>query len=476
MIRKLLYLCLGLIVPAIPLQGLAQDTARTSREQELEHRIERLEKRLKELEDRLGEAAPPAPAVAQLEERLTGIEEDLKKYREPLTFRPYWKEGLSFETNNGAFEIKIGGRIQNDWAFISEDRDLRFFLGDFEDGAEFRRARLYISGTVYDRLEFKAQYDFADGDADFKDAYLGLKKIPYVGGIRVGQFKEPFSLEELTSSNYITFMERGLPNVFAPARSTGVMLRNHFLEERLTFAVGVFRNSNDFGQGDGEGEFNVTTRLTGLPWFEEEGRKLLHLGFGYSRRSPEDDMVRFSERPEAHLAPRFVDTGMISAKEIDLFGGELAFVYGPFSLQGEFIYADVESDGPPDDFRDRNPDFYGYYVMASYFLTGEHRPYKTSSGYFDMVRPKRNFNFWGENEERGWGAWEVAVRYSSLSLSDDSVTGGELDDITLGLNWYLNPNTRMMLNYVYADLDADGPWVPSVGAAHILQMRFQLFF
>ncbi len=472
------YLWLGLMVVALSGKAFADEPGPSVRERELERRLERLEERLMELENRLAESEgnPERKPAAELEDRVATIEEDLEKYRDPLTMRPYWKDGLNLETNDQAFKLRFGGRIQSDWAFISEDRNVRRLLGDFEDGAEFRRARLFVSGTVYDRIDFKAQYDFAGGDVGFRDVYFGLRDIPYVGLLRVGHFKEPFSLEQLTSSNFMTFMERALPNALVPARNMGIMFRNHVLNDRLTYAVGVFRESDAFGDADGEGEFAVTTRLTGLPWYADNGRKLLHLGFGYSHRSPEDDMIRFRQRPEAHLAPRFIDTGMISAEELDLFGGELALVYGPFSLQGEFIYAAVESDGPPDDFRERNPDFYGYYAQASYFLTGEHRSYRTSGGYFDMVRPRKNFNLWDEEGERGWGAWEVAARYSSLELSDDGVTGGSLGNISLGLNWYLNPNTRLMLNYVYADLDADGPLVPSVGDANILQMRFQLFF
>jgi phosphate-selective porin OprO/OprP len=110
-----------------------------------------------------------------------------------------------------------------------------------------------------------------------------------------------------------------------------------------------------------------------------------------------------------------------------------------------------------------DPSFSGYYAYASYFLTGEHRAYKNSSGTFDRVKPKTNFG------KGGTGAWEVALRYSGLDLNDAPIQGGELEDITFGLNWYLNPNVRAMFNYVLADLD-------TVGNADIVQLRFQIDF
>ena len=129
-------------------------------------------------------------------------------------------------------------------------------LDNLESGVEFRRARLYMSGTIYKNVFFKAQYDFADGDARFKDVYVGVKKIPIIGHIKIGNFKEPFSLEELTSSKYITFMERSVAtSAFAPSRHHGVMAYNTVpgTDDRATWAVGMFRNSDGYGRTrDGE--------------------------------------------------------------------------------------------------------------------------------------------------------------------------------------------------------------------------------
>lgn len=395
--------------------------------------------------------------VQELEERLDAMEEERAQAG---TFRAYWKEGLRFGTADGAFKLKVGGRIQNDWAFFEQDRKLENQVGNMQDGTEFRRARLYISGTVYDRVEFKAQYDFAGGETEFKDVYLGLNRLPVVGNVRVGHFKEPFSLEELTSAKYITFMERGLPNGLAPYRNTGIMFQDHELDERMTWAVGLFRDADSDGDGSGDGEYNVTARVTGLAVYEDEGSKLAHFGIACSHRNLGDDL-RFRERPESHLAERLVDTGEFHADNMDLLGLEAAMVYGPGSIQAEYVQAMVDGDNGSD------PDFCGYYVEASYFLTGEHRNYKRSDASFDRLRPKSNFL----GKEGGSGAWQVAARYSHIDLSDSGISGGELDTVAAGLNWYLNPNTRVMWNYVFA-----GPSDKCSGQASIFQTRFQIDF
>ena len=396
--------------------------------------------------------------VRTLEERLSGVG---AKDEDATAFNAYWKEGLHLDSVDGAFKLKIGGRIQNDWAWFDQDGALDRQVGNWQDGTEFRRARLYIKGVLYDKVEFKAEYDFADGDSDFADVYLGLKDLPHVGRLRIGHFKEPFSLEYLTESKYITFMERGLPNALVPQRNTGIMVQNHVLDDRATWAFGVFRETDDFGDGDDDGGYNITGRITGLPIYEDEGSRLVHLGIAYSHRNPSDNDQRYSQRPESNQASELVDTGEFSADDADLVGLEAALVCGPASFQGEYIAAMVDRDAGPD------PDFYGLYIQASYFLTGEHREYSRSRGAFTRVRPNKNFL----GEEGGLGAWELAARYSHLDLEDAGINGGELDDFSIGANWYLNPNTRVMLNWVFADADDRYD-----GEGNILQMRFEIYF
>lgn len=366
-----------------------------------------------------------------------------------------WKDSFYFNSPDGDFKLKFGGRLNADFSFADADQDLEAALGPIEDASEFRRARLYVSGTIYKRVEFKVQYDFAGGDADLKDAYIGFKDTP-IGDVKVGHFKEPFSLEELTSSNYITFLERGLNNVFAPSRNTGIQVSDG--GDRYTWAVGAFRESDDFGFSEGDGKLNLTGRVTGLPVYADKGSRLVHLGLGLSSKDLGDARFRYRQRPEAHLSPRFVDTGSFDAERALLADLELAVVSGAFWATAEYTVADMDA-GPLGD-----PSFDSYTVEAGWFLTGESRPYKKSSATFDRVKPKGIFG-----KDGGRGAWEIAGRVSSLDLGDAALDGGKLDDISLALNWYPNPASRVMLNWVHAD-QAD------LGEADFILLRLQVTF
>jgi phosphate-selective porin OprO/OprP len=298
-----------------------------------------------------------------------------------------------------------------------------------------------------------------------------MRNIPVLGAITAGHFKEPFSLEELTSSRFITFMERALPNNMVPGRNLGIMASDARKlwddQKRLTWALGLFRDRGDEDEGEtffrSDGGYDMTGRVTCAPWYADGGEKVAHVGVSYSLRHPEDP-IRYRARPEAHfIEERFSDTGNFVSEWVNLFGAEAAVVYGPFSVQSEYIGNHVESDETGD------PCLNGWYVQGSYFLTGEHRNYKTSKGAFDRVHPKKNFR-----EDGGWGAWEVALRYSYLDLDDSRLPDEATDmhDVTVGLNWYLNPNVRVMWNYIRSC--ADGLDVSN--AADIFAMRMQVDF
>ncbi len=398
------------------------------------------------------------------------LKKEAKEDISPEEMDVYWKNGFRFESQDKNFKLKLGGRLLNDWGYIDGDSDVenRFDKrDDFGSGTEMRQGRLFIQGILYDSLMFKAQYDFAGGDADFKDTWFGFKDVPYVGNIKIGHFKEPFSLEELTSRKYITFMERSLPGqTNVPGRNTGFMIYDTAFEKNMTWAFGGFRETDGFGNGFGDDEiYNLTTRMTAAPVYKDNGKKVLHLGLSYSHKWLDDNAtIDFSANPESHLTTEFVDTDFVSsngirADDVDLLTPELAMVYGPFSLQGEYMYGFVDTKD------NGNVDFKGYYVQGSYFLTGEHRNYDRSSGAFGRVKPSENFNM----QKGGIGAWEAAFRYSNVDLNDKDIDAGEMDDYTLGLNWYLYPNLRIMFNYIYSDLE-------DVGDTNIFQSRFQLDF
>lgn len=375
---------------------------------------------------------------------------------EAAEWKTKWSNGHKVESDDGAFALKFGGRIQADYTQASGDDAIE---GDLEDGFEFRRARLFFEGDIYEKVSFKAQYDFAGGEASFKDVWIALAVGP--GDLQFGHFKEPFSLEELTSSKYLAFMERSLPvEAFAPSRNSGVGY-SASSGDRFNWGVGAFYDADDFGVSTDEDAVNITGRLGFRPLYEDEGRRMIHLGIAATRKDIGDGAsFRFRARPEAHFTTRFVNTNNFAADSSTILGAEVAGVFDRFWFASEYIQNDVDSPVAGD------PTFDGLYAQAGFFLTpGDYRRFKTSSGSFDRQKPS---SVWGM-DEGGTGAWEIAARYSTVDLSDQGINGGEQDNYTLGLNWYPNPATRLMINYVHADIQ-------DLAEADFFMLRWQVDF
>lgn len=377
-------------------------------------------------------------------------------------FNVYWKNGLKAENKTGDIKIKIGGRLQTDAMFISQDDSLNNHF-DAQNGVEFRRARIYTSGTIYRNIKFKFQMDFAGGQAVIKDAYIQLTKIPVVGDLRVGNFKEPSGLAMLTSSKYITFMERPLGNAFDNDRNIGAMLFNQYFDKRVSLFAGYFYPTDNSGKYQGN-KYNLVFRLAGLPYYEvNNGYKVLHLGISYAHQFEDNSELNYGIRPEAHLAPKYLNLSIDEANNFNDLVGEFLIIYNSISVEGGFSKINLNT-GTNSKLDKSSYNFYTYNGSISWFITGEHKNYVKSKTVFDKVTPKKNFG-----QDGGIGAWELAFRYSSINLTDADLAGGQISDITAGLNWYLNPATKVALNYIYSD-------VKNLGKANIFQMRFQIVF
>ena len=364
-------------------------------------------------------------------------------------FNSIWNNGFKTTSSDGDFKLKFGGRIMFDYAFWNTNLN---GTDESFSGSEFRRVRLFNSGQVYKNVKYKVQFDFDGDGASFKDVYMEITKVPFVGNVKVGHFKEPFRLEALTSSKYMTFMERGLPIAFSPERNVGLMLHNSYMDNKLSIQAGIFQN----GLSDEEqnGNRNITSRISYLPINNND--QLLHLGIGFSSRKNSDNTYSVSTRPENHMGNKLISASIENVEQTNLIGTEMAWVMGPLSVQGEYIMNTVDAD--------ETYNFTSYYGQISYFLTGEKRKYKNSLAGFDRVSPGKNLG------NDGMGALELAARYSSMDLSE--ANGGILNDITLGLNWYLNPSTRIMFNYVMGVADVNSEDINE----NTLQMRMQIDF
>ncbi len=423
---------------------------------------------------------PPEPAD---EEGIGGWWKKLERgLVDPITeTRYFWREGLWIESPKGNFKLKVGGKFMADAGKIDADDTIgKAFTGieDEKEGIVFRRLEPYVLGSLWDRLDFKFEMDFAN-IREIKDIWVDFREIPYLGHLKAGHFGQPMSLEDQTSSRDTTFVERALPVLaFPPGLDMGIAATNTALQERMTWAVGVFLVTGSF-TNVGEARDRLTEylgtslagRVTYLPVYRDEGREMIHLGFSYNRQfintRRADSKIRFSARPETYLTDRrAADTEVFFAEGVEIFNPELAWVAGPLSFQSEYFRTFIHSG------ETGNPVFWGWYAQGSYFLTGEHRPYDRQYGVFDRIRPKKNFAP-GKGQ---WGALEMAARYSVLDLSDRGVQGGKGRNFTVGLNWYLYATMRVMLNYIHSVTeDRVNPPIDR-GRLNIYQMRVQLAF
>jgi phosphate-selective porin OprO and OprP len=397
--------------------------------------------------------------------------------QEPPRSQIYLQEdGLHVDSKDLHLKMKFGGRIQYDVGTVDADAAAESAFPDLDArGNMFRRVRPYVSGTLHDRLHFKAEVEFTSSgsfEPQLMDSYIRLREIPLFGEIQAGHMKEPFSLEELLSNSDTTFMELSLPiDAFAPAYNLGVMSRRTFVDQSMTLALGGFWNTgpltfDDFRQTIEEADvFHLTTRVTALPWYADQGGRLLHLGVSYSHAFQDDDETKYSTLPESYLVnEKLVSTGNFFTDATDRLNPELAIVVGPFSVQSEFSYALGQA----------TPDvhFWGYYLYGSFFLTGESRPYDRDRAIFSQLKPLHAFRPWcGE-----WGAWELGLRYSYVDLNSGDIQGGKEKNITFGLNGYLSTNLRLIFNYVHARVEDLAEPGGDHGTLNIFQGRFQVVF
>jgi phosphate-selective porin OprO and OprP len=346
-------------------------------------------------------------------------------------------------------------------------------VGYIENGGDFRRARLTAKAALANNMNALMQFDFAaQGRPTFTDVWVEWTDLPLVGTVRVGQWKHPFSLEVVSSFRYTTFMERSsLFQAFTPFRHIGIGAYNHTEDLMSTWAVSYLRTGQDqFGDSlSTHGGNGCAGRVTRVLWYDEsEGRSYAHVGGAYFLNVPPNHSTSFRSIPEIFVGqnandgvgtagfavpgvfdgtPFFVNTGTLTnVDHVHTFGLEGLWVYGPLSVQAEAMAATVDRATAATAVLD------GAYVQAGYFLTGEHRPYDRTNGAIDRVKPFEDFFLVGTDSglERGIGAWELALRFSHIDLNDDTISGGEMDNLTLGVNWYCNPNCKVVFNYVHS--------------------------
>jgi phosphate-selective porin OprO/OprP len=399
-----------------------------------------------------------------------------------LTMSASWNNGLELATKNKDFRVHVGGRTQFDSSWfavpenVNDDPSLR---NPIHDGVDFRRARLRVDGTMWEQIEWAAEFDFVNS-AGASPAFPGVTnatslvaptdlwwtftKLPVVGNMRVGNQKEPIGFEHLTSSRFLNFMERsfnqdafygGFVNGFSP----GVQFFDTAFDERTTWAVGVFKPGNNlFASSAENGVYSITGRLTWLPWYVDDGRGLLHLGASARQAGMENSTYRWRTRgPEraglSALWPLYADTGIIEGDNMQQYNFEMASVLGPWTFTAEYLFNPIHNAASYLKPTVGTVMYHGGYVEVLYFLTGEFREYRRAGGVFERVIPHENAFFAnsGDGTTGGLGAWQIGFRYNYLDLNDKGLNGGILNDYTAGLNWFLNPNMKVQFNYSITD-------------------------
>ncbi|MDF2818093.1 MAG: porin [Stenotrophomonas rhizophila] len=341
--------------------------------------------------------------------------------------------------------------------------DLNDFSGAdaFEDDDAVRRkefgATLKKKG-VYDAMVY---YDFqADTWLDvffrFESKAVFGKDI---GRFRFGYMKTPVGLDSNTSSRAGSFVETALPvQAFYAGRRTGA----EWVLERPQYLMQVGAYGGKDLQGDNPG---TTQAVRGVWTPVKAPGDVIHLGLAYSQENPRgyrdgrdvhfNASARLRARPEAGLTDiRLVDSGsLVTADQIRRTGLEGIYIHGPFSVQAEALRTTVTRDGKPDYTGD------GQYVMGSWIVTGESRPY--SAGAVANVKPAHDY-----------GAVELLARYSRIDLDDADVFGGRQHDWTVGANWYLTSHFKFQANYVWADASRRGVRTKP----EIFELRAQVHF
>lgn len=366
--------------------------------------------------------------------------------------------------------VTVNGVFQADAGWIHQDSASEAQYGQIQDGSNFRRARLSAKGAVTEYTNYFFQMDFGFfGRPTFTDVWVEQTKVPLFGNVRIGQWKQPFGLETVSSFRYTTFMERSvLFQPFTPFRHIGIGFYDHSDDLTMTWAASAFRTGQDQFGGtlSSDGGYGAAERVTFLPYWERKGESYLHVGMGHFLNAPPGDSVRFRTIPEFFVGangpgavgtsgqavpggsdgtPFFIDTTTLTGISCyNVLGTELLWVDGPVSVQSEAMVNMVNQGGGS------TAALPGVYAQAGYFLTGEHRPYDRNTGTIDRVIPRSNLTFSGTPSNPGLGAVEVAGRWSYLDLNDSAIRGGTIMDYTAGVNWYWNPYTKMVFNYVHA--------------------------
>ena len=374
--------------------------------------------------------------------------------------------GLEVESKDGNKSFEMGGRFQLDYNRFDGAYNAK---NDGETASDLfpRRIRTYVEGQA-DNWDYKLLLDFSEDKGEITLARLRYKGFENGPTIKLGKIREDISLEALTSSKHITAISRPMvANVMSPYFKYGTSAYQYFESTGLRYAIGAYKGGSfgtDGQDENGDMNLSVTGRLTWSP-IHTKG-KTLHFGAWGSQRDMGGDVLseNFARGEVRNTNVRLVNYAAggetFSVDNMTQYGFEFAGVYGPLSLQGEYSVRDVNA---MESFNDSSYD--GYYVTASYFLTGESRVYK-KRGVFNSPTPIADS-----------GAWEVFARISQFDATSDT-QGTVTEVLTVGTTYYLNKKIKFMANYLISDVSGPGAeeLVGEITDGNALTARVQYLF
>lgn len=342
---------------------------------------------------------------------------------------------------DGKYTFQPTARVHLDVTAFNDDKTNQ------PTGASMRRMRLGFKGDFGEDFSYKAEADFANDGTVIKETYLAYSGLGFAD-IWAGSFKPPVGLEQNTSTNNMPFIENSpATNTFTRDEILGGALKGG--GDNWSWGAGVFNEKAGVVNATRDEGVSLDARVAAnLLGMWGDGKDVLHVGLGGSWRKPNTstDSLTISAKP-AGVGTNLVSTGaMPDADRSTVINPEIAVAFGPFWAQAEYFRDWVDLRTASD------PVFDGWYAEAGWVLTGEHRPYKGKIGNFERIKPDHPFSL----KNGGWGAWELLGRYDNLDLNDSGagVLGGEMNNWTVGLNWYMRDYIRMMFDYEFVNTDS----------------------
>ncbi len=367
---------------------------------------------------------------------------------------------LVFQNKDAGYKMWFDVRVQGDAAvYFGYDKNLT----TIGNGMSFRRTRFAVKTQINKDWYAEFDTDWTSGTPEIKDAILQYDGIENLQ-IKMGNFKENFSIQRNSTSRYLLFMERAMVTYLAPSRHMGINLR--YNTPALWLSAGVFGpelkgNEEQVAMEDGNKDYGLNEGLsyTGkVVWrpLHKKDNASLHLGAAVSYRDPKltstdgYNAIRYSTRNSTSInRKKFLDTDAIKGLDHEfLWTVELAGHYESLRYEAAYIsrqaFIDLEKNPEGANLRPAT----GWYVQAGYMLFGGKQKY--DAGGAKYTRCTRG---------KDWGDLELALRVDQIDLNLSKYNekkyymGGSAMQYAIGLNYYPIENVKFMINYQFADND-----------------------